>query len=1608
MGATYTRQSTYTDGDVIQAADTNDEFDQLVAVFNESTGHTHDGTSQEGGPITKLLGNTLTFGAGTAGTDVTVTFDGETNDGELKWMEDEDYFEFSDDILIASAEKIQFRDTAISINSSTDGQLDIVADTLVQVATAAFTVDASGDITLDAGGADVVLKDDGTTFGSLTNSSGELVIKSGSTPTAALTFSGANVTAEGNLTVDGNLDVTGTLDLSDSNFTNVGNIQLDSISGDADTNTSITFSGSDVITVATGGTTSFTVDASQNILMNAAQKVQFRDTALTINSSTDGQLDIDADTEVEITAPTVHIAASTAITMGSDAVTFGEAGDTDIVLSFNANSNDGEIKWMEDEDYFEFSDDILVASTEKIQFRDTALTINSSTDGQLDIDADTELEITAPTVDINASTAVLVSNDLKLDSDAAVLGFGADNDVTLTHVADTGLLLNSTSVIQFNDASQKIGAPNATTLDIDATDEIELNATLVDVNANLDVSGTYTGAGLMTTGGNIVIPDAGNIGSASDTDAIAIGADGDVTLTQDLELQHDAATLSFGADNDVVLTHVADTGLLLNSTMALQFNDASQFINAPSATVLDINATDEIELNATLVDVNANLDVSGTGLVTGVLTTTAQVVQNGGFDSNDASTIIAADGAADNQFALQIQNLESTNDRSYGLYIQAGTTVTDSPLHIYERTGSTQLFRVTGTGQALFTDGSESLPSITNIGDTNTGIFFPAADTIAFSEGGSEAMRIRSTGDVGIGTGGDFTYDDITGSGFGLAIGASGASSAGIQIRTGTSGVGRIYFGDNSGSDAGRKKGSIEFNHSTDDLTIVAEDDLRLYGGEDVVMRGSTYSFENAAGNTNYAVIDSSGNVGIGTSTIANESDHKKLKISGASGTGAGIIEFADGSNNIDGAIFSDDGNLFIVADRDNATASSSIRFRVDGSSEKMRIDSSGDVDIGSTGGGAKLAIAGAVGTQNGSESAPTHTFYSDNDTGMFRPSANTLGFSTSGSEAMRIDSSGNIIAKTGEVQVSPASGTAKLRLTSQGTGSEVFTLCGQIEGVSNTGFAIRNETDSRNDLVIDGSGNVGIGVNTIQSSVSGKTLETSGCLVVGGNLAAHQTNRGVFEYQGNAFQMRSYGASAGQGEITFRTGGGGGSADAEAMRITSSGNVLIGASASQSVLLSSGNALQIQGLGSNTSGISTTRHSADSGGPYFNFGKSRGTADGAVTAVQSGDILGQIFFSGADGTDIRSSGASIMAKVDGTSGSNDMPGRLVFSTTEDGSDTPTERMSIDSSGKLLIGDGTSNTDDLLQIETPASGGGHGILIRRNDSNSSQQVGKITFGNNSSDNLGQIYVSTVGAVNSAAMVFQTTSGGSSSEAMRIDSSGNVLVGESTSSANMAGVEIASNGQLYASTSSTSGHFFNISHGSDGDIVSLRKGGATVGSIGFVSTGAYIQGETDHSGLRFGGGQIIPFKNGADTDNTTDLGAVGVRFVDIFATNGTIQTSDRNEKQDIAELTATEMKVAKRISALFKTFRWKSKVTEKGDAARTHTGIIAQDVQAAFSAEGLDASKYALWCSDTWTNNDGSEQTRMGIRYPELLSFLSAYNEQRFTDIEARITALEGA
>jgi len=129
-------------------------------------------------------------------------------------------------------------------------------------------------------------------------------------------------------------------------------------------------------------------------------------------------------------------------------------------------------------------------------------------------------------------------------------------------------------------------------------------------------------------------------------------------------------------------------------------------------------------------------------------------------------------------------------------------------------------------------------------------------------------------------------------------------------------------------------------------------------------------------------------------------------------------------------------------------------------------------------------------------------------------------------------------------------------------------------------------------------------------------------------------------------------------------------------------------------------------------------------------------------------------------------------------------------------------------------------------------------------------------------------------------------------------------------------------------------------------------------------------------------------SGSNNDNAIDLGASSARFDDIYATNATIQTSDRNEKQDIAELSDAEQRVAVACKGLLRKFRWKSSVAEKGDKARTHFGIIAQDLEAAFVAEGLDASDYAMFINTAWTDEETSEEKiRMGVRYSELLAFI---------------------
>jgi hypothetical protein len=235
---------------------------------------------------------------------------------------------------------------------------------------------------------------------------------------------------------------------------------------------------------------------------------------------------------------------------------------------------------------------------------------------------------------------------------------------------------------------------------------------------------------------------------------------------------------------------------------------------------------------------------------------------------------------------------------------------------------------------------------------------------------------------------------------------------------------------------------------------------------------------------------------------------------------------------------------------------------------------------------------------------------------------------------------------------------------------------------------------------------------------------------------------------------------------------------------------------------------------------------------------------------------------------------------------------------------------------------------------------------------------------------------------------------------------------------------------------------------------MRRHGTAVGGMGITNSGTcfFEQEGSTGGGITLRSNLVVPSANdGSDRDDLTDLGSSGARWKDIYAGNGTINTSDENEKQQIASLTTAEMTAAKNISALFKTYKWNSAVTAKGSNARTHVGVIAQNVQTAMSSAGLDAANYGFFTSDTWwetainvaeyTDPDSGDvreahtyvttyateeeanaalatldlsaeslvkRTRLGVRYHELFAFVSAYHEQKLNDFETRIAALESA
>jgi len=164
-----------------------------------------------------------------------------------------------------------------------------------------------------------------------------------------------------------------------------------------------------------------------------------------------------------------------------------------------------------------------------------------------------------------------------------------------------------------------------------------------------------------------------------------------------------------------------------------------------------------------------------------------------------------------------------------------------------------------------------------------------------------------------------------------------------------------------------------------------------------------------------------------------------------------------------------------------------------------------------------------------------------------------------------------------------------------------------------------------------------------------------------------------------------------------------------------------------------------------------------------------------------------------------------------------------------------------------------------------------------------------------------------------------------------------------------------------------------------------------------TTGGAVTAFAENGDISFDGA-LFPILTG-----TKDLGTSALKWRDVYSTTGAFNGSDANLKQDIEELSEAERRVAVAAKGLLKKYRLKQAVEEKGEQARYHFGIVAQELQAAFQAEGLDPMKYGIIAVNTWyektegdekyvskTMEEGYEQvTEMSVRYSELLAFIIA-------------------
>ena len=460
-----------------------------------------------------------------------------------------------------------------------------------------------------------------------------------------------------------------------------------------------------------------------------------------------------------------------------------------------------------------------------------------------------------------------------------------------------------------------------------------------------------------------------------------------------------------------------------------------------------------------------------------------------------------------------------------------------------------------------------------------------------------------------------------------------------------------------------------------------------------------------ANGNADDLIVESSGTGGI--SILTPDANHSYVIFGSPTSNEGAILRYRDSDN------------LFTIGTEDSNGA---LAFRTGAGSERLRIDSSGNVAIGLTSPTEFVDIRkdqnaftwAQIQNQNSSSGAYAGIqFGAHGNTwgianGSSAANSNSLIFVTdaggSNSEKMRLDSSGRLlVGRTSTTQEHPLQVQAA-------SGANAIAIQGR-------------SVDDQSEITFYENDN-----STILGQIQ--------------HLSTHSTYRHRAGY------------------IRFDSGG-----VTEKMRLDSSGRLLVGATSNRGTWFSTSGfnpGIQLEGTGGPGGQYMsiTANHNASGYGARLLVGKTRGTGVGATTAVQSGDEIGGVSLFGSDGSEMIEA-ANIVAYVDGTPGTNDMPGRLIFSTTADGAGGPTERMRIDSAGRLNLGEtnvpnteahmirnqGTSGNDGCLRVDNTSTVADHCIASFSTGTNSTATSNVlIKFGiNNYNSGSGRINANGTGA-----------------------------------------------------------------------------------------------------------------------------------------------------------------------------------------------------------------------------------------------------------------------